>query len=291
MVKSDDPEPKHKDEPKPRKGRRGPIIIAIVVIALLALGVYVYFAYAWLPIALLFAKSYSLSSLATILVNRVDSFSMLNINYSGSMTISNGSDPAIGLTFAKYYNSSAASLYINGLPVFGNLSTRFSGNFTALLEAYLPNLITPAPGSFNASSSSVCINIYNTTAEANNYSCSRLSELMPNGPVATDLNKLVNASSYSNLKLGSYGLAFQGIQPCYSFSGSGSVMINGALVGQPGYVPSNFNFSACLSAQYGVPYSIDVAIHAGGKLVQVNLTQVTLSLSTTPEQVSALYKS
>ena len=69
----------------------------------------------------------------------------------------------------------------------------------------------------------------------------------------TAVNKVVDTSSLRNLNISSYSLSSWNGQPCYFVSGSGSADINGALVNQTGFVPSNFTFDTCVSAQYDVP--------------------------------------
>ena len=77
-------------------------------------------------------------------------------------------------------------------------------------------------------------------------------------------NSIANFSTMSGLNITNYGLRLYKSQPCYDFSGTGAVEVNGMFFNQSGYIPSTFKFNACVSATQDVPLLINVTDSAAG---------------------------
>ncbi len=249
-----------------KRGGWGWTIAAAILLIIIVGGSYAYFAYGWLPKALIGIRSYNATAMEAILFSRIDSMNSVAINYTGSIIVNN-TDPSVLVNFIKYHNSSRTFALIKGLPVFGNMSTAVFANGQQVQD--------------------ICVESWNTSV-APTTSCA-----FPNNSSATDavqavLGRFVNTSSISNFNISSYSISSWNFQPCYYTSGSGSVMINGVLVNQTGFVPANFTFKACLDAQYGVPDYMNVTMHAGGKFIHSNIKETGLTTTLDNAQITTL---
>ncbi|MHB1830584.1 MAG: hypothetical protein ACYCO0_04280 [Candidatus Micrarchaeaceae archaeon] len=260
---------------KAKKHGKGLKIAAAVLLILILGGAYIYLTYGSLPSAILSAKQLNYSTIRSIALQKEASTLMMSVSYIGSIEVNN-TDPYVQVAFSKYHNDSRTTFNLTSLPVVGSVNE--IGNMSAVIISLN-----------NGTSGYSCVKVWNSAATAGGrYSCSSLSNV--SGNFESLIGDLVNISSLKNLHMDSYGLSFyEGQQPCYSVSGTGSIMVNGALVGMAGYVPSNFSFSACVSAQYDIPLMlIGTMSTRGGKFVHVDMLQSGINFTTDYSQVTSL---
>ncbi len=252
-------------------------ILLVVIAVVLVGGAYVVLTYGSLPLALISAHSLNQSTLASAMLHKVSTMPKLNMSYSGDIIVNN-TDPGVVLTILKYYNYSKSVITFTDLPSLGNVTTivMHSGNGTiySCIRAWQ--------------------NITQYSDPNNRYICSNMGRNMSNisGLFAlvtlTAVNKVVDTSSLRNLNISSYSLSSWNGQPCYFVSGSGSADINGALVNQTGFVPSNFTFDTCVSAQYDVPLEFNAVASAAGKFVHIDIVSTGIGTASTQNEVSSL---
>ncbi len=254
---------------KAKKHGKGVRIAAVLLIILILAGTYAYLTYGSLPSAILTAKQLNYSAIRAIVLQKEASTPMMSVSYIGSIVV-NDTDPYIQVSFLKYYNSSRTTFNFTYLPVVGNVS-----EVVISLN--------------NGTSGYSCIKSWNSSASANsNYTCTALNSVSYSD-FESALGGLVNVSSIGNISTNSYGINIYNGQPCYSVLGSGSVMVNGAIVGRTGFVPSSFTFNACVSAQYDIPVTLGGTLSVGNsRFVHVSIFQSGVNFTTDYGQVASL---
>ncbi len=212
---------------KARKSRHlGLILSAIIVLAL----AYLVYAYGSLPYSVITAKQLNASTLKSIMLSKVNSAKTLNLSYNGSVSV-NSTDPSVGL----YYNKSNGNTYL------GLMITQNNGHYGQVL-ASLTNITKPG---------TVCTQYRNQYGL--NDSCMFEKPYVPMLHLA---DEIANFSTLGNVSLSSYSLQIYRGQPCYSLSGTATMMANGTLAGESGFIPAKVNFNTCLSAQYNIPLEL-----------------------------------
>lgn len=256
-------------EPAKPRGHAGRKIAAVIVLAIILGMAYLYVTYGSLPAAVLSGKQLTASGIESVMFKKLNSTGMFNLTYAGSVAI-NGTDPGVWISYVKYYNNTRATFSFTGMPSVGNVTV-------------------VAISLDNGTSGYSCIKQWNSSASSQNpYLCSPANGVT-NSRLAAALDRLVNASSLSNVQVKSYGLSSWDLQPCYSMSGTGSIMVNGALVRAQGYLPSNFSFTACVSAQYDVPLTLQGTMHiSGGSSINVSIEEQALNFTTTSSEATYL---
>ena len=232
-----EPAAKHPVEQKKEKRRGKGRVALIVVLIVVLVGAYLFLTYGSLPEAVLTAKQLNSSTMISIMTQKINSASDVNLSYTGSIIV-NGSDPELTFYYYKYDGHINSHLEIQHLSAVGNVSASVVWN--------------------NYSRSEVSCVIYNYTNPNSTQVCKNSD--YPYSVYSQILGTLFNVSSVSNVHTTSYGLQSVSGQPCYDVKGSGSVDVNGTIVNRPGNIPSTFNFNTCLSAQYDVPLSVNVSV-------------------------------
>jgi hypothetical protein len=223
-----------KDEEGGVKGKKKSKHIGLIafLVIILVLG-YIAFTYGSLPYAFLTAKNHSFGALTSIMLAKLNSAKAVNVSYNGSVTV-NKLDPYVAVTYQKH-----------GITTFIDLKISHRNGNADEVSANLTNLTQPGM---------VCRTYY----RGSNY-----SGISINGPFCTRerpyipflnlTDEIVNLQTLNNLSIKKFGLQSYHGQPCYFINGTANVMINGALFGASGYVPSSVSFDGCVSAQYNVP--------------------------------------
>jgi len=265
---------------KKGKGHKKGLISLVILVVILGAAVYLYETYGSLPTQLLSivssGKQLNATELKGLLLQKIDSMNNFAVNYTGQIIINK--DPAVSVSFAKYYNNTRVWLSVGDLMQFGNLSAIFTSKNTSqygllcLKASYLPifNLIN----SSNMTNGYKCVQTYNSSAQAQ---LSRIADIF------------VNVSSMSNVATRSYGVQLYNGQPCYSVSGSAMIEVNSTLVdvNSSTQTPVNVDFSACFSAQYNIPLTVSANLTAAnGSSIRITLNESSLSQTTTASQVS-----
>ena len=207
--------------------------LALIIIAV----AYLFFVYGSLPAAVITAKNLNSSTLVSIMAQKVNSTALVNLSYSGTIMINN-TDPLLSFFYNKNGSLSWSELRLTQMPNVGNIEA----------HTYLNQTSGKGIG---------CV-VYNFTSQNSTQNCN--DSAYPYSVYTTVLGYLFDLPSVGNLSTTSYGLKVVGGQPCYSVSGSGTVMVNKGLFNKTGYAPARFTFNTCLSAQYNVP--LDVEVHA-----------------------------
>ncbi len=232
------------EQKKEKRHGKGMIALAAILVIVLA-GAHLFVTYGSLPEAVLTAKQLNSSTMVSIMTQKINSASNVNLSYTGSIII-NSSDPELTFYYYKYDGHVNSDLRIQNLATVGNVSASiiWDNNSASEISCALYNYTNP-------NSIQVCGN--------SNY---------PYGVYSQILGTLFNVSSVDNVQTTSYGLQSFNGQPCYDVKGSGSVDVNGTLVNRTEYIPSTFNFNTCLSAQYDVPLSVNVSVkpNTGGTI-------------------------
>ncbi|MDE1870834.1 MAG: hypothetical protein KGI06_01175 [Candidatus Micrarchaeota archaeon] len=258
---------------RPKQNTHTALKVFLAILAILALAVvYIVYTYASLPIALLSAGQLNQGAIEQIIMQKVNSTPELNLTYQGSVVVNN-TDPGILVKMLKYHNYSRYTVTFTDFPDIGNVSTIIipssNGTYSCVKEwESLSQLADPRHPY-------VC-----TSVNAPSGLFDFLSLVL--------LSKVADISTLNNFQVTSYGISSWGGQPCYSVSGTGSIDINGALVNQTGFVPSNFSFTGCLSGQYDVPLTLNVVANAGGKFVHIDVISTGIGTSTTQSEVTSL---
>ncbi len=264
------------------QGSRKALIAVVAAAALIGIAAYAYVLYGSLPAALASTLSSgrqpNSTALQGMLLQKIDSAKTFSVGYSGQITINR--DPPIGFSFAKYYNDTRISFFFEDMPTFGNLSAvvisrNFGENGTLCIRA--------DPGSALA--------IRNGSSAGNGYSCLQTGSSGAGAQLFGIADRLVNVSSLSGISTHSYGVTLYGGQPCYSVSGSGTIMVNSTLVDvkSSAQAPVSVGFSACFSAQYNIPLTIDANLTAGnGSSIRILLNESTIGEAASAEEVDAL---
>lgn len=226
------------------------LIIAAVIIILLT---YLYETYGSLPsgiaTAVLSGKPLTGSELQNLLLRKVSSYAYFKANYTGNITIN--TDPPITVALFKYGSNYLYDITLSGVPNVGDLEIRYT---------------TPVNGNLQGENLCVLSNSTSIATKLNTYPGVRICKNPSNhttfsGKVA---NLLVNASSLENINITNYGLSEYSGQPCYSVSGTGTIDINSSITGSASgpTIPAKMNFSTCLSAQYNLPFYINLNLIA-----------------------------
>lgn len=253
--------PKHRNRKK----------IAAVVVLIILLGLlYLYLTYGSIPSAILSGSQLNSLGMEALVVHALYSNNMVGLSYSGNVTVNNN-DPYIQIGFSKYYNDTRTSLSLTQFPAIKN-------------ESVIVIAIN------NDTTGYACQKLWNSYGTQNNtYTCSVANNGQTSGVVATALGRIVDLSSLSDLQTHSYGIGFWNLQPCYTVSGTGSIMVNGTMFNQTGYIPSSLNFTACVSAQYDIPLTLKGTIIPGNnESVHFEILENSMNFTTTQAQVTAL---
>ncbi|MDE1860657.1 MAG: hypothetical protein KGH72_02965 [Candidatus Micrarchaeota archaeon] len=238
-----------KEVPAKKKSGYGKYI-ALAILLIIAIAVYyLYSTYGSLPMAILSAKQLNASTLRSIMLAKVSSASMVNMTYSGSVTV-NMSDPQIAL----YYNKSGGSTLVDFR------ITQENGTFSRVRVTF-QNASLSGPGY-------VC-----TSSTANeSFSCSNNST--PLVPLLNLGSQIAKLQTLDHISMGSYSLSSFDGQPCYMVQGTATVMANGRLFNTTGFVPAALNFTGCLSAQYNLPVEIyGKATRSNGQTIRFFIEQ------------------
>ena len=214
-----------------KKNRHVGLVILLIVVLILG---YIAFTYGSLPYAIITAKNRSAGTLASIMLSKLNSAKAASIDYNGSITI-NKSDPNVVFGYSKHGNVTFLSLVITHSNSFG---------FT-VINATLTNLTQPG---------TVCISNHNPNHLYHGPSCTWTK---PYKPFLNVTDQIAELQTLGNVSIESLGLGSYHGQPCYNIKGTATLMVNGTLVGEQGYVPASLNFSGCLSAQYNIPFDIN----------------------------------
>lgn len=247
---------------------------AVVVVLLVILGaIYLWLTYGSIPGALLFVKPMgNASSIESVIFSRLYSNNEVNLSYTGTVTI-NRTDPYIQIGFMKYYNDTRTTLNL----------TRFPG---------IKNVSVVVVAINNGTTGAGCERFWNATTGQNikgPFTCREDDNGTTKSALALALNRIVEVSTLSNINVNSYGLSFFDGQPCYSASGTGSIMYNETLVGGTGYAWSNFNYTSCLSSQYDVPLTLEGTMNFGdGIFAHVSIQETNMNFNTNLTGVTAL---
>ena len=217
------------------------LLLALIVVV----GAYLFFVYGSLPSAVITAKALNSSTLVSIMAQKVNSTAVVNLSYSGSIVINN-TDPLISFYYNKNGSQSWSELALREMPNVGDIEAK----------AYLNQSSGEGIG---------CV-VYNFTGQNGTQKCE--NSAYPYSVYTTVLGYLFDLGSVGNLSMTSYGLKVIGGQPCYSVSGSGTVMVNEELFNRTGYAPASFTFNTCLSAKYNVPLDVEVdaLLKSGGSI-------------------------
>ncbi len=202
--------------------------LAILLIVVLILG-YLAFMYGSLPYAILTAKNRSAGTLTSIMLSKLNSAKAASVDYNGSITVNN-SDPNV----VFIYNKQGNETYLE-------FSILHSNNNFVEINATLTNLTQPGI---------VCTTQYNPNMPYSGPSCIFAK---PYKPFLNVTDQIAELQTLDNVSIKSFGLHLYNGQPCYNINGTATLMVNGTLVGEQGYVPALLNFSGCLSAQYNIP--------------------------------------
>ena len=213
-----------------KKNRRIGLVILLIVVLILG---YVAFTYGSLPYAILTAKNRSAGTLASIMLSKLNSAKAASIDYNGSITVNN-SDPKVVFSYNKHGNVTYLLL---------SILHNYNGSFV-VINATLTNLTQPGM---------ICTLYYNQNRQFNGPNCVWAK---PYKPFLNVTDQIAELQTLDNVSIKSFGLNSYNGQPCYNINGTATLMVNGTLVGEPGYVPAFLNFSGCLSAQYNIPLYI-----------------------------------
>ena len=220
-------------------GRKGKISARQIILALLALvvlaGAYLFFTYGSLPAAVITAKNLNSTTLVSIMAQKVNSTALVNLSYSGSILVNN-TDPLVSFFYNKNGSQSWSELRLTEMPNVGDIEAK----------TYLNQTSGKGVG---------CV-VYNFTGPNATQKCE--NSAYPYSVYTNILGYLFDLSSIGNVSTVSYGLQSVSGQPCYSVSGSGTVMVNEGLFNKTGYAPARFTFNTCLSAKYNVPLNVEV---------------------------------
>ena len=212
------------------------IILALFALIVIA-GAYLFFTYGSLPALVITAKNLNSTTLVSIMAQKVNSTALVNLSYSGSIVINN-TDPLVSFFYNKNGSKSWSELRLTEMPNVRDIEAKTYLNQT--------------------SGNGVGCVVYNFTDQNATQKCE--NSPYPYAVYTNILGYLFNLSSVGNVSTVSYGLKVVSGEPCYSVSGSGTVMINEGLFNKTGYAPARFTFNTCLSAKYNVP--LDVEVHA-----------------------------
>ena len=262
------------------KGHKKLKIFLIALVVLFGVLFALYEMYGSLPSSVLSAvnsgKPLNATVLEGIVLQKVNASPMFSANYTGNITINNGSDPSFHFSFLKYYNATRYTFSVTGLyhlQSSKNVSILYITNSSNSMQNTLcaegvPVSIGTVAGSYT------CFKTYNNWTQE-----------------AGIANLFVNVSSINNVATTSYGVSLYNGQPCYSVSGTGTIGVNGALFGasSSGEIPMGLTFSACLSAQYNIPLYISAYMTgANGRSVSINLNESAIGMATNSNQVMGL---
>lgn len=223
--------------------------IGLFLLIIAVVGAYLFYTYGSLPSAIVGAKQLNSSTLVSIMAMKINSSAIVNLSYSGSVVINN-TDPLLSFFYIKNGTQTWSELAVREMPSVGDVEAKVYMN--------------------QSSGNGIGCIIYNFTAPNSTQQCT--NSAYPYSVYTKVAGYLFDVNSISNVRTVSYGLQSIGGQPCYSVSGSGSVMINQRLFNKTGYAPANFTFNACLSAKYNVPLNVEV--HA----VQANRDSVSFDI-------------
>ena len=215
-----------------RKGHTG-LYIRLGILAVIVIGV-IYFYYAFLSggvLSLALGAAQNPSSLEPAIMSKISSYPQLNISYSGS--VSQGSDPALTVSFEKFYNDYAIFISVP------NLTTGSMYKITVLSEG-------------NNSLTYYCSG-YSNAEQACNESSGTPSQAAEHIASSLGITGLQNAK-ITGVPTPTY---YDG-KPCFAVSGSDVLHnANGLLVDAGS---ANVVFSGCMSAKYYVPLYLNATI-------------------------------
>ena len=247
---------KEKGSGKGRVSGKGKIFLLLVLVV--AVVAYLFFTYGSLPSAVIAARQLNSSALVSIMAQKVNSTAVVNLSYSGSIVINN-TDPLLSFFYSKNGSQSWSSVALREMPNVGNIEA----------SAYLNQSSGKGIG---------CV-VYNFTGRNNNSKCE--NSAYPYSVYTTVLGYLFDLNSVGNVSTTSYGLTVVSGQPCYSVSGSGTVMVNEGLFNKTGFAPAGFTFNTCLSAKYNVPLSVEVhAVLKNGDAISFDVQNYGMKWST-----------
>lgn len=232
-----------------KKGHRGAIIGIAILLIILAFVAYVVLTFGSLPLAIISSGQLNSQGIMQTTLQKINSTSSFNLTYNGSIIVNN-TDPKIYLQIIKINGQNMDNLIITNFPALGTIQANFvqKGNQINWCES--------------DNYSNKC---GNTTINKNSYYFLPAIEYLA--------NSIENSSTLSDLNISNYGLRLYHSQPCFDFSGTGAVDVNGAFFNQSGYIPSRFKFNVCVSAEQNVPLFINVTDTVVGtnKYMHINL--------------------
>jgi len=267
---------------KQRNGH-GKLWISLAVVVILGiLLLYLYETYGSIPSSiapvLSSGKQLNSSALESIVLQKVSVANTFAVYYTGEITIKK--DPPISFSYAKYYNDTKITLSMQNVQPIGNvsavlLSKKFSPNGTLCIKADRNSVF----------------DIINSSNMTDGYRCVQTHDSSTREELLSIANNFVNLSSLSNIAMKSYSLTLYDGQPCYSVSGSGTIMVNSTLVDVNSSVqtPVNLQFSACFSAQYNIPLTLSANMTASnGSSIKISLNESSTDQATNAGQVDSL---
>ncbi len=253
---------------KSHTARNVGIVILLVIIA--SLG-YLYLQYGTLANVALSAvasgKPLNQQAFESAVVQKLSSENV-GANYTGHITI--GSDPALSLSFVDYFGQIHYLLYMQNVPGFGSPTIYF-----------IPNYDGNQGSEFCVSGSPLLAGTITNGFNLSNGRCyaGAGSNLIQS---IDSLNTFVLFPSFSNVTTTSLGLSSYYGTPCYVYSGTGNVWINGTMVGSASgkYIPSTVKFNTCFSSQYLLPLTLTANFTAqNGATVNVSLNTAGVVVS------------
>ncbi len=268
-----------------KKGKGHKVLLAsLAVLLMLAVIIaYLYETYGSLPGAVVSTVSSGKQLNSTVLegtlTQKINAAKTFAVNYTGQIVIKK--DPPISFSFTKYYNDTKMALSIKDLQPFGNLSVVMISKNMSSMQGTLcikadPNSVFDTIESNNVTNGYKCVQTYNGSA---------WSQLLG---IA---NVFINVSSLSGITMSSYGVKLYDGQPCFSVSGTGSMLVNSTLVdgNSATQTPVNVNFNTCLSAQYNIPLYVYANLTAAnGSSILISLNASSVSQATSQAQINSL---
>ncbi len=238
----------------------GKVVGILVIVAVIAVLYYAYVTYGSLPVAVLTAKQLNSSTLASIMLAKINSQPQVNVTYNGSIIVNN-MDPNFYLLYAKDGSYRMIRLDVG----------RISGIGSDYAIVYMYNTTGPY---------STCTSFYNAANSNSTSALNCTNTYYPYAALTKVADSVINVSTLSNVHTTSYGLSSYRGQPCYNINGTGTAEVNGTLFNDAGYLPSNLTFFACLSAQYNIPLTATAtATLPNGDSVKLSIYQDTFSNS------------
>jgi hypothetical protein len=250
-----------------QKSNNGMLIKAIAVLVIVVIAVYL--AYSFIkpahsnPVITLLStdKPVSMVAVANAMVNTVNATNKLNVSYTGTAELSVNSSLTgylstsmpIEFSYEKYYNISRISVGISDVPSEGNMSSVIIRNGSVVYtcsKALFSSI-------FTGTSNYTCTkNVTATTSQAQTSGISNI----------TNIIKKFNITVHGVKEISNNKIA------CYLMQGSGKLNIPLNTDPDPfvGMIQSKgganfiYNFTSCVSTQYGIP------INASGSIAEIN---------------------